>query len=122
MTKTSEDCGFTLLEVVVAIAILAIAFGSLFPIFGSGLGRIKSSDERFFAVALAESKLRELLVIKNWNDLPQSGEEADWQWMLTRTPDSVEKAGPLLLQVEVAHKTNRWVKPIIFNRTVWDNG
>lgn len=123
MKVSEKDDGFTLLEVVVAVAILAIALGALFPIFGAGLGRVKYSNQRADAVALAETKLLEVLAIGRWDELPKSGEDGVFQWAISRIPvfpEGVE--GPITIQVVLVEKNNEWYKPVTFNRIIWGNG
>jgi general secretion pathway protein I len=54
------DGGFSLLEVVVALAILALALGALYPAFSSAARRAHLVAERDRAVMLADSKLAEI--------------------------------------------------------------
>jgi len=49
--------GFSLLEVLVAFIILALALGVLMRIFSGGLGNIGAAEHYSRAVAIAESKL-----------------------------------------------------------------
>jgi general secretion pathway protein I len=52
-----REGGFTLLEVLVALTILAVALTSLFAIFGNSLARAREAQSRMEARALAESLL-----------------------------------------------------------------
>ncbi|MEE8247170.1 MAG: prepilin-type N-terminal cleavage/methylation domain-containing protein [Alphaproteobacteria bacterium] len=49
--------GFTLLEVVVAVAILAVSMGVLLQLFSTGLKGARLAEHRTIATLLAESKL-----------------------------------------------------------------
>ena len=49
--------GFSLLEVLVAFSILAVALGILFQIFSSGLRRAQLAEEYSIAVLMAQSEL-----------------------------------------------------------------
>jgi general secretion pathway protein I len=57
---TGADAGFTLIEVLVAFAILATALGALFAIFGSGLRRGGQIEAERNAVAVAQSILADI--------------------------------------------------------------
>lgn len=52
--------GFSLLEVVVALALLALALGALYPVFASAARRATLVAEHDRAVMLADSKLAEI--------------------------------------------------------------
>jgi general secretion pathway protein I len=52
-----REGGFTLLEVLVALTILAVALTSLFAIFGNSLARAREAQSRMEARALAENLL-----------------------------------------------------------------
>jgi len=56
VTRPSE-AGFTLLEVLVAFAILAISLGVLIPVFSGTLGRQAALADQKTATMLAQSKL-----------------------------------------------------------------
>ena len=51
------DAGFTLIEVVVAFAIVAVALGALLQIFSTGLRGLEATETRVVAARLAQSKL-----------------------------------------------------------------
>lgn len=61
-----KDCvasrmrGFSLLEVLVAFVILALALGVIMRIFSQGMSRVSDSDRYARAVTLAESKLAQV--------------------------------------------------------------
>lgn len=53
--------GFTLLEVLVAVAILGIAVTVVIQLFSANVRAISSSEEYLYASAKAEAKMREIL-------------------------------------------------------------
>ena len=59
--KNSEAAGFTLLEILVALALLGIALLVIVQLFSADLRGIGVSDDYVVAVARAESRMRELL-------------------------------------------------------------
>lgn len=57
----SREGGFTLLEVLVALAILATAVTIIFQLFSAGLRNIALSEDYVYGVIKAETKMREVL-------------------------------------------------------------
>lgn len=57
---SSGRAGFTLIEVVVALAVLALALGAVFPQFGTALRLGGAAADERMAVLVAESALAEL--------------------------------------------------------------
>lgn len=66
--------GFTLIEVLAALAILGLALGVLFQIFSTGLGSARVAQGYTLATALAESKLASLGI----EEPLAEGETAGW--------------------------------------------
>ena len=60
MVKTEKQLGFTLLETLVALSVLAITLGVLYQIFGTSLRNIQYAKDYSYAQMLAESKLSEI--------------------------------------------------------------
>lgn len=74
----SEKSGFTLLEILVALALLGIALLVIVRLFSADLRGISVSDDYVVAVAKAESKMRELLdddtlSEKDWTEFTDDG-------------------------------------------------
>lgn len=59
-TSKFKQNGFTLLETLVALAVLAVALGVIYQIFGTSLRNMQYSRDYSYAQMLAESKLSEL--------------------------------------------------------------
>jgi prepilin-type N-terminal cleavage/methylation domain-containing protein len=59
--RCSSKIGFTLLEILVAIAILGIAVTVVLQLFSANLRAISASDDYIAAVIKAEAKMREIL-------------------------------------------------------------
>jgi len=55
-----RSAGFSLLEVVVALAVLALSLGVLFRLFGQSLSNLGRSEQYTRAVAVAEGQLAAL--------------------------------------------------------------
>ena len=67
--------GFSLLEVLVAFIILALALGALMRIFSGGLGNIGAAEHYSRAVAIAESELAAIGVESPLAEGEHAGEE-----------------------------------------------
>lgn len=82
MTKRSQ--GFSLLEVLVAFAILGISLGVVFQIFSTGLRAAKLSEEYTQATVLAESKLASIGVLTPYKEGVEEGTFNDkYAWRTT---------------------------------------
>ncbi len=86
--------GFTLLEVLVALVILALALGALIKTAGDHALLLANLETRTQAFLVAENQLRRLQASKLW---PEASEQSDvleqggrrWQWQarFESTPD-----------------------------------
>ena len=118
MTSTDpqrrRDDGFTLLEVLVAFAILAIALGVLMQVFSSGLNTANVAERYAWATSLAESHLASIGADEPLRVGEESGELGrGFRWVRTVTAyyddDHAEDIDGLrLYDVEV---TVRWQEP-----------
>ncbi len=80
-TKVSR-AGFTLLEILVALALLSIALLVIVQLFSADLRGISVSEDYVVAVAKAESSISELLdddnlSEKNWSEVTDDGYRID---------------------------------------------
>ena len=78
----SSGDGFTLLEVLVALAVLGIALVAVFQLFSANLRGLAASDDYANAVIKAESKMREILdedtlEEKTWSETTEDGYTID---------------------------------------------
>ncbi|MBK8208943.1 MAG: prepilin-type N-terminal cleavage/methylation domain-containing protein [Rhodospirillales bacterium] len=93
--RSGGDEGFTLLEVLIAFAILAIMLVPILQVFGGGLGVTQTARGYSQAALLARSKLAELAV-----DKMQEGEssgnfaEAGYSWQATVNADNSDVTLP----------------------------
>ncbi len=78
--KLADDKGFSLLEVVVALAIFSATVGILYPMFGVASLRVDATGQRAYGAAIAVSKMEEQLVLADWQALPKQGVVNDWNW------------------------------------------
>ncbi len=108
--------GFTLLEVLVALAILSLAVVTVIQLFGQGLRLLKVSGDYQWAVLLADQKAREVETVR---ESLESGQEGRFEWerrvTVTPVPDelTVSSARPMRLyrlSVQVRWSGNRSVE------------
>jgi type II secretion system protein I len=92
--------GFTLIEVLVALAILSLAVVASIQGFAQGLRLLKLAGDHQQAILLADQKMREIVEPKEGRE---QGTEGSLGWerttRLIETPDLTSAAGTLLGQV-----------------------
>lgn len=105
LPRRSNQAGFSLLEVLVAFAILAVILGVLLQIFSGAAQRATLAESYLKAATLAESKLNELGVDTPLAPGTLTGEpEGGFDWTLRVEPYPVEvlgDAGPNLISLRV---------------------
>lgn len=69
--------GFTLIEVVVALAILSLAIVTIIQLFSQGLRLLKLSGDHQRAVLLADQKMREFDPTR---ESIETGEDGEFSW------------------------------------------
>jgi general secretion pathway protein I len=74
--------GFTLLEVLIAFAILSVAVVAVIQGFAQGLRLLKVAGDHQQAVLLADQKIRELVTVAEGRD---QGKEGNYDWERTVT-------------------------------------
>jgi general secretion pathway protein I len=105
MRAPRRSAGFTLLEVVVALAIMAIALGVLYRAVGGGVRTVGDLSAYSRAAAVGESVLqsRDSVPAEGWNE---SGQWAGFRWSVASAPyepGSGSGGAPLhRVQVDVA--------------------
>ena len=85
--------GFTLLELLVAFAIMALSLGMLYRASGSGARSVVDIEHYQRAVILGESllALRDAVPEQGWN---QTGESAGYHWRISSAPYATAITGP----------------------------
>jgi general secretion pathway protein I len=94
--KRRSSRGFSLLEVLVAFAILALLGGVLFQIFGSALHNASVGEDYSRALLIAETHLATLGVDSALREGSDSGTEGDgrFNWTVTVSPYVAPAAAP----------------------------
>lgn len=91
--------GFSLIEVIVAFALLAVAMGILIAILGGGLGQVRQAGDASEATLHAQSLLSEVGVLAPIEPGRAQGEFADgryrWTLEITEVEDPVPQAAPV---------------------------
>ncbi len=88
MSRRSNQDGFTLLEVLIAFAILSVAVVAVIQGFAQGLRLLKVAGDHQQAVLLADQKTRELVIPVEGRDQGREG-NYDWERVVTvvQAPD-----------------------------------
>lgn len=99
--------GFTLLELLVAFAIMAISLGMLYRASGAVASNVGDIDRYQRAVVLAESlmALRDAVPQQGWTD---AGESAGYQWQISSTPYGTAFDSPAVPPLHDIHIAIRW--------------
>ena len=103
--------GFTLLEVLVAMAVMSIALVAVFELFSADLRGLAASDDYVTAIIKAEAKMREILdddklVEKSWQETSIDGFLFDTTIKKT-SEDRTENLPVDLLEINL---TVKWMK------------
>lgn len=114
MRRGTSAEGFTLLEVLIAMAVLSIALVAVFELFSSGLRGIAASVDYVEAVVKAEAKMRELLDAddlseKSWTETSEDGYRFDAA--ITKTDEArTDKLPVELLDISLTVSWTRGLK------------
>ncbi|HBA35188.1 MAG TPA: type II secretion system protein GspI [Gammaproteobacteria bacterium] len=85
--KATAQQGFTLMEVLVALAVLAVSMAALIQTAANNASNAGHLRDKVFALWVAENRLAELRVADTWPDLgKRSGdvEMANYRWYWTQ--------------------------------------
>ena len=105
-----RQCGFSLLEVLVAFAILSVSLGVLYQAFSTSLRNVSAVDHYSRAMVVAEARLAEAVAEMPFREGSDRGETDDsYRWEVTvaryEEPEkkfkSKEQYEPYQIEVEV---------------------
>ncbi len=96
--ELSREAGFTLLEVIVALAILAVAFTLAMELLATGVRSAKASEDYTQAVLLARQKIAEIAVTPALEGMADGGEfGGGFRWVSEIQPLPQEEDVPARL-------------------------
>lgn len=120
--RRSEQ-GFSLLEVVVALALTALFFSAMLPATGASLERLADTETRARALAIARSTLAKHAAIARFEDGAFEGRQGDfcWRTSISQVRHPAQPASPTsgpagsfaLRQVQVEVSTVVDAQPVI---------
>jgi general secretion pathway protein I len=126
----SGERGFTLIETLVAFAILALSLTALYAAFGTSLRALERAGSAEEAALLTDSKLQEIRVSRAVPEQAQSGafEGSAYRWTLTPKAERASPNAPAsaleprhiklsVLWQENGHKRSLDVETIVLVRT-----
>ena len=86
------QAGFSLIETLVAFAIMGLSLGLVFQIFSTGLDAVDVSESHFRATLIGESKLAAVGVEEELTAGERSGEEeGGFDWVVSVVPFDVAR-------------------------------
>jgi general secretion pathway protein I len=117
MGKGRGQGGFTLVEVVVAMAILGISLVLVIELFSGGLRLGRASEEYTVAAQLARQKIEEIALYKQVQEGSEEGEfDSTYRWQV-----EVKKIDLLPLANETDYKPPAYLYQIQV-RIIWKSG
>lgn len=94
-----REAGFTLIEALVALAVLGVVLAAVLRAYGAGFRSAEQAEDRTRALLIAESRLAEALATTiapgEW-----SGAQGPYGWRVVAAPYPLEGAAKPLLRLE----------------------
>lgn len=132
MTEKDRQAGFTLIEVLVAFAVLSLGLVSFYSLTGNSLNRLSAAELDRQMLAFAETKMGEILANKSFLLGESSGTTVDgytWMSAISRKEkkESQQSAGRSIINIklDVQIENARFPRQIIFETqrlVMEDNG
>jgi general secretion pathway protein I len=102
-----HTAGFTLIEVIVAIAIVAIGMAALFSVLGNAAGNASGLRERTFAAWIAQNRIVEVRLSPTFPSVDRSTGEVEFagsQWVWEQVVSQTAVQGMRRIDVSVRPK------------------
>ncbi len=102
--------GFTLLEMLVALAILGMSLGLLYRASGTGARNVADLEAYQRAVIVGQSllDLRSTVPAEGWND---AGVDGNYAWRVNSAPFNTGLSGPNIAPLHAVDIVVRWGEP-----------
>src|SRR5699024_2361366 len=112
-SRGTRTAGFTLIEILVALAVLAIALGAVIAAAGRYADNAAYLREKTLATWVARNRLAQFMLAPSWPDTGHSGGDARmgekrWWWRaeVSQTPD------PMLRRIDVEVRSSKDGSPV----------
>ena len=90
----SKESGFTLLEVIIAFAILGLSVVAIYEALGSSTARSSRLQQRAPALSLVESLIAAQSIEPKYEPSLLHGRDGEYRWTITVTPEPDPKNAP----------------------------
>ena len=117
--KTSTSSGFTLVEVLVAVVVLAFSLGAVFSSVNHYSFQLGKSRDRFHANRVAMHVAAEFKVLKSWPSLGRTNKSIQvggkrWTWTATTTNTPDKNVRRVTIEIFPDGKNKFAAKVLIF--------
>ncbi len=107
----NKNTGFTLLEVMVALFVVAIALGGAIKVMGAAAQNSSRLSDRTFAQWVALNQIASLKITKEWPDFDEVKGESEmasrkWKWIQKTIKTEDENVKRVEVSVTLADDTN----------------
>ncbi|KQC11506.1 MAG: hypothetical protein APR62_09730 [Smithella sp. SDB] len=106
-----KEEGFTILEIMVALVLIAVVVSSFIQLSSANLNNLSSSDDQIDALIHANAKMREILDLekiedKSWNETDNDG----YSYEITMAESLTDRTDSLNVKMEEITLLTKWVK------------
>jgi general secretion pathway protein I len=116
-----SEAGFTLIEVLVAIAVLAVVLGAIGTVVGTTVKGIRSVDRRLPLLETAQSLLASLPDRGALQPGTQTGGSGDFRWRIDAVPLGANAPAPITTSTAAAAQP-KWMPLVVTVRVQGRDG